>query len=194
MANAHVTASGYDRKMQFSGVVTEQKNDNGLTLSLTVIGKKNRQKKPFERPFTITLAKGKDRYTGTYTGSADGKDVSGTVVGTFAEEGVSPVLVYGEPDTPKLQALPNGVKIGETEVTFSGGIDDKNETVYVSVSRSGTSILTLTGADVDMNRFQGDIGIFIPDAGYPFGVIPDWLLKQRTKKPEWYEESWPPTQ
>jgi hypothetical protein len=44
-----------------------------------------------------------------------------------------------------------------------------------------------------MDRSQGDIGIFIPDAGYPFGMIPDWLLRQRTKKPDWYEESWPPT-
>jgi hypothetical protein len=37
------------------------------------------------------------------------------------------------------------------------------------------------------DRFQGNIGLFIPDAGYPFGPIPDWLLKQRLPKPDWYQ-------
>jgi hypothetical protein len=50
----------------------------------------------------------------------------------------------------------------------------------------------VTDTDVDLNRSQGDIGIFIPDAGYPFGVVPDWLLRQRTRVPDWFEESWPP--
>jgi hypothetical protein len=46
---------------------------------------------------------------------------------------------------------------------------------------------------VDLNRPQGDIGLFVPDAGYPFGAIPDWLIRQRNKVPAWHEESWPPT-
>jgi hypothetical protein len=42
--------------------------------------------------------------------------------------------------------------------------------------------LTLTGNDIDMDRDQGDVGLFVPDAGYPFGEIPDWLVRQRAKK------------
>jgi len=30
-----------------------------------------------------------------------------------------------------------------------------------------------------------DLGLFVPDAGYPFGVIPDWLIRQRSKVPDW---------
>jgi hypothetical protein len=45
---------------------------------------------------------------------------------------------------------------------------------------------------LDLNRLQGDIGLFVPDAGYPFGGIPDWLVRQRSKVPDRHEESWPP--
>jgi len=38
---------------------------------------------------------------------------------------------------------------------------------------------TLTGRDIDPDRSQGRIGLFVPDAGYPFGDIPDWLIRQR---------------
>jgi hypothetical protein len=31
---------------------------------------------------------------------------------------------------------------------------------------------------------QGDVGLFVPDAGYPFGEIPDWLVRQRAKGPD----------
>ena len=34
--------------------------------------------------------------------------------------------------------------------------------------------MSLTGKDIDMDRSQGEVGLFVPDAGYPFGVIPDW--------------------
>ena len=30
-----------------------------------------------------------------------------------------------------------------------------------------------------------DLGLFVPDAGYPFGVIPDWLIRQRSQVPDW---------
>ena len=33
--------------------------------------------------------------------------------------------------------------------------------------------MTLTGKDIDMDRSRGNAGLFAPDAGYPFGVIPD---------------------
>jgi hypothetical protein len=77
---------------------------------------------------------------------------------------------------------------------FAGSISDDDAVSYVTVMRDGQVVTTLTGEDVDMNRSQGDVGLFVPDAGYPFGVIPDWLIKQRGPQPQWYEETWPPTQ
>ena len=79
------------------------------------------------------------------------------------------------------------------EIVFAGGLDDNDDTTYVSVKRGGKEVLRLTGKEIDLDRSQGDIGLFVPDAGYPFGVIPDWLIRQRGKAPDWYEESWPPT-
>jgi hypothetical protein len=31
--------------------------------------------------------------------------------------------------------------------------------------------MSLTGKDIDMDRSQGEVGLFVPDAGYPFGVM-----------------------
>jgi hypothetical protein len=42
--------------------------------------------------------------------------------------------------------------------------------------------LTLLGKDINLDRSQGDIGLFVPDAGYPFGEIPDWLIQQRARR------------
>lgn len=39
--------------------------------------------------------------------------------------------------------------------------------------------VTLTAEDLDLDRSQGEVGLFVPDAGYPFGEIPDWLIRQR---------------
>jgi hypothetical protein len=43
-----------------------------------------------------------------------------------------------------------------------------------------------------MNRSQGQVGLSVTDSGHPFGAMPDWLLRQRTKKPDWYDEGWNP--
>ena len=68
---------------------------------------------------------------------------------------------------------------------FAGGIDDDDSTTYVSVTRGGKKVLTLSGRDIDMDRSQGEIGLFVPDAGYPFGEIPNWLIRQRSQVPDW---------
>jgi len=93
---------------------------------------------------------------------------------------------------PAVEPVPGGVRVGAIEVLFAGGIDDDEATAYVTVKRDGKDLLTVTGRDIDLDRSQGDIGIFVPDAGYPFGVMPDWLLRQRTRRPDWYEKVWPP--
>jgi hypothetical protein len=54
-------------------------------------------------------------------------------------------------------------------------------------------LVNLTVGSIDLDCSQGDVGLFVPDAGYPFGVIPDWLIRQRCGVPDWHEDSWPPT-
>ena len=66
-----------------------------------------------------------------------------------------------------------------------GGVDDVDATTYVTVSRGGKTVVQLTGRDVDMDRSQGEVGLFVPDAGYPFGAVPDWLIRQRSQVPDW---------
>ncbi len=94
-------------------------------------------------------------------------------------------VLYPGSDAPSMERIENGVRVGETEVVFEGGIDAEAETKYISVRKKGKVLLTLTGDDIDMNRFQGEVGLFIPDAGYPFGTVPDWLIKQRSNVPPW---------
>ncbi len=86
---------------------------------------------------------------------------------------------------PAVSAIPGGVKVGGDEIVFGGSAPtDGGDTVYVNVKTEGKDVLTLTGKDVDLNRSQGDIGLFVPDAGYPFGEIPDWLIRQRSRVPD----------
>ncbi|MEI7831743.1 MAG: DUF5060 domain-containing protein [bacterium] len=54
----------------------------------------------------------------------------------------------------------------------------------------GTPWFWMAGTDITLDRGQGRIGLFVPDAGYPFGDIPDWLIKQRATPPTWYHP-WP---
>jgi hypothetical protein len=90
-------------------------------------------------------------------------------------------VLYPALTGPQIETVPGGVKVGGDVVKFGGGLDDDDATEYVTVERGGKTVLTLTGKDIDMNRSQGDIGLFVPDAGYPFGETPDWLIRQRTK-------------
>jgi hypothetical protein len=93
-------------------------------------------------------------------------------------------VLYPGDQAPAMAAVEGGVKVGQDVITFAGGIDDKDGVAYVTAKAAGES-LELTGKDIDLDRFQGDIGLFVPDAGYPFGEIPDWLLRQRLKPPDW---------
>jgi hypothetical protein len=90
---------------------------------------------------------------------------------------------------PAMSSLPGGVKVGDDQIVFSGELAGREEArTLVSVKRGGTELISLAGNEIDFNRSQGEIGLFVPDAGYPFGEIPDWLLRQRAKKPEWHKE------
>ena len=85
---------------------------------------------------------------------------------------------------PAVSSLPQGIKVGDDEIVFGGTEPvDGGATVYVDVKVGGKNSVSLVGKDVDLNRSQGDMGLFVPDAGYPFGDIPDWLIRQRSKVP-----------
>ncbi len=81
------------------------------------------------------------------------------------------------------------VTIGEQvdEVTFHHGLvhqDDQPgdaDRPVVTARRNGEQVLSLTADAIDMQRHQGDVGLFVPDVGYPFGPLPDWLIRQRTE-------------
>ncbi len=88
---------------------------------------------------------------------------------------------------PAMKAIDGGVQVGEDRITFSEGLGrdgqlpQQERLPLVSVERAGKSIATVQPSDVDFDRNQGHIGLFVPDAGYAFGDIPDWLIQQRRK-------------
>ncbi len=96
------------------------------------------------------------------------------------------VLVPGK--APAMEPIEGGVRVGDDEIVFAGGLDAA-EAAVVTVRRAGKTLLTLTGGEIDMNRPQGEIGLFVPDAGYPFGEIPDWLIRQRMAPPTWRRQA-----
>ncbi|MEI7834587.1 MAG: hypothetical protein WCJ56_15485, partial [bacterium] len=100
-------------------------------------------------------------------------------------------VIYPGTVTPAMTAIPGGVTVGDDTITFSGGIDQAAGTTYVTVKRGGAATATLAGADINLERFQGDIGLFVPNTGYPFGDIPDWLIRQRMALPAWYKPVMP---
>ncbi|MEI8122320.1 MAG: hypothetical protein WCI20_09730 [bacterium] len=140
----------------------------------------------------------KGAFKGAYTpegkaGPGKPQDVSGAVIGNLSASGYPLKLEYNGEPLPAMSVIPGGVKVGEDEVVFGGGVEEKDDVVYVAVRRSGKDVATLRGRDIDLNRSQGEIGLFVPDAGYPFGTIPDWLIRQRAGKPDWYRNLWPLT-
>jgi hypothetical protein len=100
-------------------------------------------------------------------------------------------VVWPGADTPAMTAIPGGVQVGNDRITFAGDrATDGTKATVVTVQRGGKDVLTLGGADINLERNQGRIGLFVPDAGYPVGDIPDWLIKQRATPTDWYKP-WP---
>ena len=121
-------------------------------------------------------------------------EAKGTPAEGNAKNGRPVKLEYSSAPPPPMAAVPGGVRVGDDEITFGGGLDKDDATTYVTVKRAGEVVFALSGKNIDMDRSQGEVGLFVPDAGYPFGVIPDWLIKQRAVRPGWYTETWPPTE
>ncbi|MGD0896713.1 MAG: hypothetical protein ABR915_02685 [Thermoguttaceae bacterium] len=121
------------------------------------------------------------------------REISGPVAGELAESGFPAKVEYSKDPLPAMSAIPGGVKVGGDEIVFSGGVDEKSDADCVTVRRDGMSVATLSGREINLDRSQGEIGLFVPDAGYPFGVLPDWLVRQRCTRPLWYVDAWPLT-
>ena len=81
---------------------------------------------------------------------------------------------------PAISRIPGGVSVGTDEITFTG--DQPTTETTATVRRNDQIVLSLTGGDINLDRPQGDIGLFVPDAGYPFGEIPAWLIRQRVRR------------
>lgn len=97
---------------------------------------------------------------------------------------ITALFVGGRP-RESVEAVPGGLKIGDIEVTFGDVVGDRSigpvaqDGAEVTVRRNGQAVLVLEGNDIDFDRSQGEVGLFVPDAGYPFGTIPEWLIRQR---------------
>jgi hypothetical protein len=88
-----------------------------------------------------------------------------------------------------IKEVPGGVQVGEDRIVFKGTWPDSDESSeLISITRSGKKLLALSGKEIDSDRWQGEIGLFVPDAGYPFGEIPEWLIRQRANKPDWIQK------
>ena len=95
-------------------------------------------------------------------------------------------VMYPGNNPPEMSEILGGIQVGNDTVVFNGNLSDPAEIPeVVSISRSSKKLLTLSGNEISLDRWQGEVGLFVPDAGYPFGEIPDWLIRQRAAKPDW---------
>lgn len=104
-----------------------------------------------------------------------GKD---SAAGTDPAFGGEFVTVLAKPGV-EARAIPDGFQIGDTTLVFNDALGSAG----VVVRRAGQDIARLDDTAVNLERSQGEVGLFVPDAGYPFGPIPDWLIKQRDMAP-----------
>jgi len=176
---AVVEVPDFNRAMH-TGVAQSRGSDVQLTLNLGT----DRRAEGGDGNFTLQLRRQGTKVTGTYRGTYRSEQREGEVTGEL-KKGVLSGQGHWDRTVrpPAMKAISGGVQIGDDRVTFAGAIDDDDATTYVRAERGGNLLLELSGEDVDLGRFQGEIGLFVPDTGYPFGRIPDWLIRQRVPRP-----------
>lgn len=114
------------------------------------------------------------------------ESTNGIRLETEGNSGDLVTVVYPGREIPDMKAVRNGVMVGDDIITFCESTQKVSaQTDAVKIVRKGKICLTIRGKEIDLDRWQGEIGLFIPDAGYPFGDIPEWLIRQRAHKPEW---------
>jgi len=98
-------------------------------------------------------------------------------------------VMYPGNTPPEMKEIPGGVQVGNDSIVFEANqLFPAESSEVASIRRSGTKLLSLSGNDIDLDRWQGEVGLFVPDAGYPFGEIPEWLARQRATQPVWASE------
>lgn len=117
------------------------------------------------------------------------EETKGVRLEISGESGEMITVIYPGNNPPAMKNIPGGVQVGDDQIVFTGNDPVFGTTLeVVSVVRSGIKLLSMKGNELDPDRPQGEIGLFVPDAGYPFGDIPAWLAKQRAFKPAWASE------
>lgn len=88
-----------------------------------------------------------------------------------AAQGEFIAVLWPGADAPASSWSDGVLKVGGAQIRFAadGGVE-----------AAGT---VLRASAIDPERSQGEVGLFVPDAGYPFGRIPDWLIRQRGALP-----------
>jgi hypothetical protein len=114
-----------------------------------------------------------------------GEQTAGIRWSTHGEKGRFVTVLWPGDDPPAVERIPGGVRVADVEVVFGESVDGGSG-IPVQVRRGGAELVSVT--ELDYNRSQGDIGLFVPDAGYPFGPIPEWLSEQRLARPDWAKE------
>ncbi|MFW6218303.1 MAG: hypothetical protein ACOC4K_04855, partial [Verrucomicrobiota bacterium] len=131
-----------------------------------------------------------ERFDWSFSKGKGGKGYSEKTVGvrlTVKGESTQFITVlFPSGNAPQMEAIPNGVRIrhprgGVDEVLFGDEPAEKGgKTPLVIVKRGGKARTVLQADDIDYDRSQGKVGLFVPDCGYDFGPIPGWLRRQRT--------------
>jgi len=184
-SRAVVEVPDFNRAMHTGTVEAHTVEARGDEIRLTLNLGSDRRAEGGDGKFDLQLRRRGSEVAGTYSGAYRGEKRTGEIAGELKKAVLSGQGHWDHTvEPPAMEAIPDGVQIGDDRITFAGGIDENDATTYVRIERAGTSLLSLGGADVNPDRFQGEIGLFVPDTGYPFGRIPDWLIRQRVPRPD----------
>ncbi|HEU4608727.1 MAG TPA: hypothetical protein VFS31_11505, partial [Chitinophagaceae bacterium] len=96
-------------------------------------------------------------------------------------EGDFVTILYPGEKLPSYQLNNGNIRLDDYSISWKAGMDEIADTIsLVELKHKNKICQQLLAAEFDDERSQGEIGLFVPDAGYPFGPLPDWLIRQRT--------------
>jgi hypothetical protein len=118
-----------------------------------------------------------------------GESTFGVRLLSFGAEHEFITVLYPSGPAPEMESIAGGVRVHladgvSEEVVFrTPHADEPAGAAHVRLKRAGREIVALSGRNVNTLRSQGDVGLFIPECGYDFGPVPDWLVRQRDRNP-----------
>lgn len=96
-------------------------------------------------------------------------------------------VLYPSGAAPRMEAIQGGVRVLATggkfeEIVFrTPSADEPADAPCVLMRRGGVVAVALSRRQVNTIRPQGEVGLFIPECGYDFGPVPEWLIQQRDR-------------